>query len=295
MEQIKKILNLPQDVPLTGAQTAEVLDILLHRALQPIFLSSNCMKIPLAQISYQITLNQRRKFSSLPTSELQPKLYSLFLSNNKDSFDLFVECKLQRDIKFKMLNWYLDSKDIQNSVDSSCREYVYDNAIYYLNLYKKFRDRVIAKFYRLAYKEAKKRKSVNENIDLNDLFKNLVIAIQVALDRYDSEKGSLPSYISTWFQHFIRDPDSGYEYGQAIVLNYYEKKDLVNKAKSKDNLVNTFSVNLDDVFAGGFDIEDENNRLDKLDYNNDRFKKLMSIIHNTPGTDIACLVLGLNS
>lgn len=305
---IQKILKLPQKLPnLTGAQITEVLNTLLYSALQPIFLSTNLGRICCAEVLTKAHDDHRRKFSILNKNEFIDILFNCMLHKPKDSWEYFKSLKLERSVSFKILLLFLDIlKDYENKELEYCinrvslHDYekqlgcsykllgcILNNAKFYLEQYLSFKNLLMQKYYLLAYKEAcKKIKSSTTYIDKNDLWKTLIIAMSSAIDKYNEERGALTSFINWSFKGYMSNPENGYEYGQAYTIPYYHKLKLAKNNVPVD--VTTFAYSLDEGIETN--VEEEKDYTNLINVSNE---KLIDIINSVPGTELACLVLGI--
>ena len=258
---IQSILKLPQIQNLTGGQIVEILNNFLYGALSNIFIYSNWGKKCCANVLSLIDCNKRRKLSG-DRQELLDGLYNTVMSSNKNCFDYYKSCKIERAISFKILCKFLDDLkglDISESENSlnirQLQKYnlsekyagiTYIKAQNYQKLYLKFKDMVMQKYYLLAYKNTiNKYNSANVfSVDIDDLFKTLVIAISVGIDKYREDKGSLSSFIQWQFKHFMINPSFDYEYGQSYSINKALKIDI---SKENKKCINNFAYEIDDT------------------------------------------------
>lgn len=305
---IQKILKLPQVLPnLTGAQITEVLNTLLYSALQPIFLSTNLGRVCCAEILTKAHDDHRRKFSILSKPEFIDVLFNCLLHKPKDAWEYFKALKMERSVSFKILLLFLDIlkdyevkeleyctnrislHDYEKQLGCSYRQLscIIKNAKFYLEHYLHFKELIMQKYYCLAYKEAcKKVKSSQTYIDKNDLWKTLVIAMSSAIDKYNEERGALASFINWSFKGSFTNPEDGFEYGQAYDIPYYHKLKLAKSNVPVDKT--TFAYSLDETIETNIALEEDYNKIAYISN-----EKLIDIINSVPGTEVACLVLGI--
>lgn len=122
---------------------------------------------------------------------------------------------------------------------------------YWYDKYLKFRELILSKYYRLAYKCAKITKLNKPSIDIDCLFKSLILSMNTALDKYTATKGTLTSYIQLWFKSTIVDPKYEFEIGRPFKLSNYGKQKLIdigsspNAISTDDESFTTIESNLD--------------------------------------------------
>lgn len=94
--------------------------------------------------------------------------------------------------------------------------------------YLKFKELILSKYYRLAFKCAKMTKFNKPNVDEDCLFKSLILSMNTALDKYTAEKGTLTSYIQLWFKSTIANPRYDFEMGRPFKLSNYGKQKMID-------------------------------------------------------------------
>jgi hypothetical protein len=113
----------------------------------------------------------------------------------------------------------------------------------FLELTYEFRNGIISNYIRHAYKHAKAYCSnKNRNFDFNDVHQNLLTAVTKAVDKYDSSKGAMTSYINFWILNAMTSNlEHGHEYGIAYTIPHTQRKALVDGMSTEVN----FSVSLE--------------------------------------------------
>lgn len=263
------------DKNLTGEQIQKVMDMLLYSSLEPIMLHSDIFDEQISLMLSVVTTNRKRKLSSLPREELISNLCTiLVISDRKKKFELFKSCRMERSfihcfIKFflhdnrEFLDLYRQfiykpSKDIRNTLDNiayvnggcSSRVHMYDialNSKAYLEKFYEFRSKVLDNYLRHSSTQAKSHMSMSSGtqMDFHDLKQSILKAMVVALDKYDSSKGALTTYINWWVLN-AQTCGSDHEYGVAYLVPQSQKKKLFEGSSGEVN----FSVSLDALKTG---------------------------------------------
>lgn len=107
---------------------------------------------------------------------------------------------------------------------------------FWFNKYLDFRDLILSKYYRLAFKYAKMTKYAKPNVDEQCLFKSFVLAINTALNKYSSKSGALTSYIILWFKSTLTNPRFDYSMGRPFKLSNYAKNKMVQSGMSVNSI-----------------------------------------------------------
>ena len=259
---IQSILRLPQMQNLTGGQIVEILNLFLYASIANIFIYSSFGKQCCATLLSLSDNNKKRKLSNISRQELADSLYNTIMASNKTSFDYYKAGKIERSISFKILCAFLDllkdydEKEANNRINyytlnqlnlsDKYAGITYLKALNYQKLYLEFKDKVMQKYYLLAYKYTMQKytSSTTFSVDIDDLFKTLVIAISVGIDKYREDKGSLSSFIIWQFKHFLLNPSFDYEYGMSYSIN---KSAKIGLTKNNDKGINNFAYEIDDT------------------------------------------------
>lgn len=261
---------------LTGGQIQEVLDFLIYSGLEPVVRYSTVFDVQLVHLLSVATTNRKRKISALGREAFINKICAALAT---DDIELKLECiasaKLERGFVYNFLvnflnyaNSYLQlytsyltcanhtdkvsldrrlasiekalafSRTDLFQVLTRCRKYV--------ELAYEFRNRIVCQYVKHSYKQAHAYcKSKGKNFDFNDVNQNLMAAITKALDKYDSSKGALTSYVNYWMLNALTyaNANHGHEYGIAYLIPQAQKKAVQGV---KTDSVN-FSVSLNAV------------------------------------------------
>jgi len=284
---------------LSSAQLADTLDDLIFAALKPIMLATDHIEQTLAEMLPFVASNGRRKFAVMAQADLVNALFSVINgTDKKEKLKLLRSVRLERTIHFSCLKSFellagrhtkAEIELIHTPHSDTTKRYklreemkaierrlnlrqgknlfsVQAKAHYWHNQALEFKGMIIEKYVRLAYTDSMKAQADTElQIDLDDLFKNYVLAIPKAIDKFDPQKGALTSYIRWWFMDASTPfKSNSHEYG----VNYHvptaqRKKLLANGTSGFSN----FSVALDDNTQSSN--EDENGVLDRMIHDED--------------------------
>jgi len=259
---------------LTGGQIEELLDSLMIQALAPIIHGCCAFDLQISYLLSNITVNKKRKLSSLPREEAINLMCRYLMTSNPDTkISLLSMMKIERgflynfavnflketegyvelyqryiveidEIKYSELDSKL--KVIETSVGgnrnsifsaiNSCKDY--------LQLAYIFRNNIVMNYLKHSYSQACAFVSMKgKNFDLEDVYQNFLTSISKAIDKYDSSKGALTSYINFWILNAQTTSNSshGHEYGVAYSIPTVKKKEMAGKKNKEIN----FSVSLE--------------------------------------------------
>jgi hypothetical protein len=262
------------DKNLTGEQIQKVMDMLLYSSLEPIMLHSDLFDEQISLMLSIITNNRKRKLSSLPRDELISNLCSVLTSEDRSyKFNLFRSCRIERSFIHCFIKFFLADKsdylkryrefvykpnlELRNALDniayvSGCthRVHLYDimiNSSAYLHKFYEFRSMVLDNYLRHSSTQAKSHMSLSSGtqVDFHDLKQSILKAMVVALDKYDSSKGALTTYINWWILN-AQTCGADHEYGVAYTIPQSQKKKLFEGSSGDVN----FSISLDALKAG---------------------------------------------
>lgn len=272
---------------LSGSQVEYLLDFFLIKTIEPLcqtlwFKNQLCLIIdksirePKFKISNkdkkETILNILNACNSLDKDFiiLQIKLASLDRSYISDIVLKFLD--LGKNIKNKEISFFknifkntFDLKDSEDlylieqyfqGITSGSLVNIYNKVNFWFKKYLEFRELLIGKYYRYAFQYAKTYKLKKPTIDESCLFKSLLLSINTALDKYNSSKGALTSYISMWFKGTINEPQFDFNLGQPFKLSKYAKDKTIKAGTS----INTIAIGTPD-----FDLHENSACLEFLD------------------------------
>ncbi len=261
---------------LTGGQIQEVLDFLIYQGLEPIIRKSSVFDIQLVHMLSVASTNKKRKISALSQEAFLNKMCTALIT---DDIELKIECiasaKIERGFVYNFLVNFLNAASdypdlytryltcqkhvdkaaldkrlaaIENALSFSRADlfHVLNRCRKYVALAYEFRNKIVCQYIKHAYKQAHAYcKAKGKNFDFDDVYQSLMAAITKALDKYDSGKGALTSYVNYWVLNALTYANShyGHEYGVAYLIPQAQKKAVQG---NKTDYIN-FSVSLNSM------------------------------------------------
>jgi hypothetical protein len=271
---------------LSGGQIQVILDHLLLEALRPIVThGSSTIDRHIASILSAVTRNKKRRMSSIDRSTFVDILSSYLISTNSEvKVSLLAEARIERGLMYNFVHKTLKQLDgydalyikymlandkvdkmryharlqvlatsVSMSVDGAY--IVYSQSTAYLNLLFRFRNSIVQKYSKLAYKMAKHFLTTKRNsaFELEEVVHNYLAAVAKAIDKYDSSKGALTSYIKWWILNVsLAASDQGHEYGTAFTIPQALRKTY---ATTSIVPISNFSLSLE-TLASSCDLDD---------------------------------------
>lgn len=267
---------------LTGEQIQQVLDLFLYKALEPIVLNSDIFDVQVSYILNLVSANRKRKPSSLARERTVEVLCAFLMTEDRArKFELLREARLERsflhvfvarvhkanesfvsDYKRMMVADRRKRLVIKAKLDEQSRKYGCDRqGMYrimslgttYIAKFYECRSRVLDHYLKLSARQAKMHIDANgANFDFQDVKQTILKSILVAVDKYDSNKGALTSYINWWILNAQTSNATEHEYGIAYTIPQSHRKKI---AERNTGFLN-YSVSLDELVG-----EDENKSL----------------------------------
>lgn len=257
---------------LTGEQIQIILDLFLYKALEPVVVHSAVFD---NQVSYLLNLttgNRKRKISSIERETVIEILASyLVATDRRDKFEIvrsariersFIHTFLSRFLSYnsefmKLYSEYMVSTKTRDSVrerlDSMARQAGCESRedLYrimslvdgYLRNFYNYRTTVVDHYVKMASKQAASYIDSNRsmNYDFMDVRQNILKSVLIAIDKYDSDRGPLTSYINWWVLNALTCGTDEHEYGIAYTIPQTQRKKLATGTSGEVN----FSVSLD--------------------------------------------------
>lgn len=253
---------------LTGGNIQIVLDNLLYRALEPIVFHTNIFDTQIVHVLSRITTNKKRKLVSIERERAISLLAkALTETNHKIKFSLIEQAKIERSIIHRFINNVLTELNVFDSlyksnllkksiyienkmqvIASSLGASDYENlycvraqVTEFIDSYFSYRNSIVDHYIKFSHKMSNNfRGSKLNNYDRNDVLQNFLSAVTKAIDKYDSSKGALTSYINYWILNAQTCNSNSSEYGIAYTLPHGKKRGKIN---DKSNV--NFSLSLD--------------------------------------------------
>lgn len=239
---------------LSSVQIARTLDTLIFKSISSMIQHTNHVEYVMVELLYHIFHNMRRKFSNKPHDDLRDALFSLIVNKKKSGKTVEIRrLGLERSIYFKILRSFETDARIYTTdmtlalksgektdrmrqieeryraTDSPGFYHACTNTLFWARRAFTFRNMIVEKFIRLAYVEAHKAHAkTGLTISFDDLYRNMVLSIFKAIDKYDPEQGPLTSYIKWWFLD-AKNGDAGHEEGVAYSIPLSVRKKLISE------------------------------------------------------------------
>ena len=290
------------------ATILSILDDLLYSAFAPLYKETVFFRRLLMQVVLYATEDNRRRISLTEKDKMNAWLLKAVYDN---SFDFFTMAKLDRGIYVDLISqslvllepieqiekgilgknklMFLEQRrqlSLLFGIDEDRLYSLYQWVNSYLKKYLQFKERVVSRYYRLAYHEANKiYHSQSKRIDTTDLFKNLVLSTWKAIDKFDASQGTLTSFIQRNFLNAKTYPEFGHLYQVAYDVPMSARHLLKKQGKTAENQ----SISYDDPTVSD-KIESINTV--ETDYSSVD-KNLLLFLRSVPGIEIGLLMLGV--
>lgn len=253
---------------LTGGQIQQILDKLLYDSIG-LIIPFGILDKQLTIILSSLVLDRRRKISSADYELSIDLLCRLALKTEDDPFALIKQLKLERTLYIKLLMGLVHKIETENYPSLYCqwlksrspaldrkllrieqrikidRKHlypVYQSIKFNMLEFQKFKSSILSQFINLAHKYTSTQiKHKNKNLNYDDLFQNIVAAISKAIDKYDSSKGALTSYIKYWIINAQNQNNSHIE-GQAYEITYNQRQKVARKETTELNFSSSLTA-----------------------------------------------------
>ena len=266
---------------LTGGQIATIMDTLLYDALGELMLRTDVFDVELAYVLALSTSNKKRKLCSAVerTESITMLVQALMTTDRQAKLDIVSKLGLERQFVFVFLRKFLDRyydnfmalyrkflivrdpdehKHLSRKLDVMTAAVGAENkgALFLtlnqlntaLDHFMSFYNDVIADFLCFCRQQARFYVTTNTNhFDQDDVRQNFLHAVIRAINKYDSAKGALTSYVKWWILNAQTCNSSEHEYGIAYTIPQTQRKRLAEG--SAPHSVN-FSVSLDSQSSG---------------------------------------------
>lgn len=257
---------------LTGEQIQIILDLFLYKALEPIIVHSTVFD---TQVSYLLNLttgNRKRKISSIERETVIEILASyLVATDRRDKFEIARSARIERSFIHTFLSRFLSYNSgfmklyteymtstknrevVREQLDTMARQAGCESreSLYrimslvdgYLRNFYNYRTTIVDHYVKMASKQAASYIDSNPsmNYDFMDVRQNILKSVLIAIDKYDSDRGPLTSYINWWVLNALTCGTDEHEYGIAYTIPQTQRKKLATGSSGEVN----FSVSLD--------------------------------------------------
>jgi hypothetical protein len=260
------------DKNMTGEQIQQIMDMFLYKALEPLVLYTNIFDPQVEYLLLLVATNRKRKLSSLDRGEAVEKLAAyLSVQDRKQKFEFIRAARVERFFIHKFLISFTEqnmgyvkrykefllnpTKEKKIALDRDavligmCERSALYNTLQICNAYLKrfyvYRNSVVDLYVKNANKWAKAHViGAQGRSSFKDLVQSIIKAVITAMDKYDSRKGALTSYVTFWTKNAMK-ASKEHEYGVAYTVPQAQKKKLFEGTSHHVN----FSVSLDTIYG----------------------------------------------
>lgn len=251
---------------LSGSQIYNIMLSMLYPAVDAIAVNTTIVRRALVEVLCQWNNDKRRHVSSLSYQQVVDGLFNAVMVENPYASSSYARrLRLDRSIWGQVVRLFLTYSEDYAKLEIP---YITDRRIgivltryerffeasrsrlfptikwvkYYWEEYETFKSEVTEKYIRFSFSEAKRAATMTAlHVDVEELFKNLLLAVDKALNKYDPNKGALTSYIQQWFMDAKTNPDFSHIYGEAYSLSDEARRNLLTKSSA-----NNFAYELGD-------------------------------------------------
>jgi hypothetical protein len=287
-----------------------MLDDFITAAAQPIFQNTTFARRIMMQVILHFSTDNRRKFSFLPKGELHARMLKALVCND---YSMVTPCKIDRSILNRIimtsyekikpamnLDYRITTSDGETqrafmlerqtlAKYVGCPEHMLSPLAYwvkgYIKLYRDMNWAIVSKYMKLAYHTMLRYAHYSKmHVDRDDLFKNLVMTVQRAVDKCDQSKGTLTSYVEQWFVSARNNSTFSHVYNVSYILPAVVRRQLQKEGKPLND------------FIGAMPKEEQEDLIEsslELRLKNEVDNKLMYVLRHVKGSEIAFLTLNL--
>lgn len=307
-------------INLSGSQISTILDDLLYEALKYIILYTDFVENYIVELLPVVSTNKRRKFASIDREAFINNLFSFIVIKDKSiKVKLLRSCFLERNIIYDCIEEFFEKSkqytqlyqdflltsnlekkleiraallDIESRVlviDKSRMNLfcILQNVKAYYDNTQIFKSMIVEKYIRLAYNESCiAAKSTGLNVDPLELFKNLILSISKAIDKYNPEKGALTSYIKWWFMDGTNQTNNTHEYGIAFSVPNPQRRRILSEMENVFN----FSISLEKCW----NVVTNEETVENILVFNQNEENISLLIKEVDKPGFAMLTLGIN-
>lgn len=211
---------------LTGGQIEAVLDSLILAPIKLIIKHTTLVERMFAEMLPLVVSNTRRRIGFHDNQQTIDLLFSFLMDRDINRrVKLFAEMRLERTVPFHIITLFeslvkdyddkvlqfpsMTLEERQPYLSMEKRVGFESDGISFFHLVREvkataqlaymFRSMITEKYVRFSYQIAKKQmRKTNLDIDLDQLFKDILIGVMRGIDKYHSERGPLTGYVQFW-------------------------------------------------------------------------------------------------
>lgn len=265
---------------LTGGQIQEVMDTLLYKALEPIIYYTKVFDSQLVYLLTATIKNKKRRLCALDRDQTANILTQAIIEQDPETkLNLIKSLKIERsfihvfvkrflekyrNVFVELYYEYMSLPSKRSMVRARMLPYVkivgaegiqdlflaLTQSGEWLSRFYKYFDSIVGQYHKFCYTQAKSHIDTNTSntYDPKDVVQNFLRNVVVAVNKYDSSKGALTSYIKYWILNSLTCASSEHEYGLAYTIPQGRKKSLVG-GNVQHNI--NFSTSMDALLGSG--------------------------------------------
>jgi RNA polymerase sigma factor (sigma-70 family) len=261
---------------LNGGQIQTLLNGFLYRCIEVIVINTSLMDEFVAYILYYVTYIRKKKLTYSTREEVVDRLTTYLLTTDTHlKFRLLRSVNIERYYLYRFIRYCVaqlnicqqqqlkvwdssptDAKECKKNLTeflATCTRLgvspnktcvVYGQVQSLFNCYAAYRQNVISHYYKLCHKKARKyfKDKANAGYDLDEVYQDYLVAVAKAIDKYDSRRGAVTSYINWWILNVSTCDYSTHEYGIAYTIPASYRREL---AKNRALATSNFAISLE--------------------------------------------------
>jgi len=264
---------------LSDGQIDWLLDELIRRSVEPVAHTSDFLKQLVSDVFRQSFQDNRRKVSPIDRKTCYALLFEILNSSNTAlHVSNFMSAKIERNLTHEALVKLTSLEgDYRRRLLVQARTGVPDPRVFafekmfgvkdrkafslalaetafWVGEYETFRNSIVMNFEKMAWMTTNSIvRNTSLAIDRDDMYKNMMMGAQRAVDKFTSLKGTLASYVRLWFRNAETNPPFPHEYGNSFNVSAGERRRLTNKRNSGEFAITNLSVSLDEALDLAYD------------------------------------------
>lgn len=267
---------------LSGGQIDWILNHLLKKAIEPLAKASHFVRRLAGEIICQPFTDGRRRVSAIPKNKANCYLFAAMCSQNPTAqVTHLMSAQVERNLihsalvniskvvaqyrtevvesaKTINISTFVQSVNMKLGGTPDNLFYALPESMYWMHEYEKLRNAIILQYENLARATTDSivRGTVLA-IDWDDMYKNMMLGVQRAIDKYSSDKGTLINYVRMWMRDAHTNPQYQHEYGNSFSVSAGERRRITNTINSGNYAVSNLSVEIDEASTSSDDMTPE--------------------------------------
>lgn len=253
----------------TSRQLLGTLDYLILQAIRPIIVNTTYVDRVLAVLAGWLVSASRRKISAAGTrDQFQSLVMAFCITTDADQrLKIWSALKLERTLSFFIIEQWLqrtadyatavsdgDHAAVSSIMRSACvvnRSALFQKQqtiAFWQQHALKFKEALLEKYMRKVVNESvafhKMREKSNPSLvtELDDVAQNFMLTVSKAIDKCDTDRGTLTSYIQLWLKDAMASSYHSHEYGTAFTLPVGKRREV---ARSETRTLSNIAVSID--------------------------------------------------